>query len=110
ILAHMDTARATAILDGAPREPRTPYTVTDLDLILDDLELIRKRGYASSDQQTLLGDISIAAPVRDHHDRVVAAVNIALPTPRWSLDQAQQAFAPIVMETARAISKVLGRA
>ncbi|WP_137389982.1 IclR family transcriptional regulator [Rhodoligotrophos defluvii] len=110
MLAFMPQERAVAVLEGAPRQARTPYTVTDLDSILADLELIRQRGYAFSDQETYLGDISVAAPVRDHHGQVVAAVNVALATPRWSMDQARQAFAPIVMETARAISKVLGGA
>jgi len=108
MLAFMPRERALSIIEGAPREARTPHTVTDLDAILADLELTRQRGYAFSDQQAFVGDISIAAPVRDHRGEVVAAVNVALPTPRWSMDQAREAFAPVVMETARAISKVLG--
>lgn len=108
MLAFMPSDQALSVLEGARREPRTPYTVTDLAAILADLDVIRQRGYAISDQQAYVGDISIAAPVRNHREQVVAAVNIALPTPRWTVQQAEQTFAPIVMETARAISKVLG--
>ena len=63
---------------------------------------------AISVAQTFVGDISVASPVRDHAGRVLAAVNIAVPHPRWSLTAVEQELSPAVIETARAISKALG--
>jgi IclR family pca regulon transcriptional regulator len=108
MLAFMPTSEAQAVLARSALRPLTPYTLTDQKRIVAALAEIRTRGYALSDQETYLGDLSTAAPVRDHDGRVRAAVNIAVPTPRWSLAQMEQELTPIVVETARAISKALG--
>lgn len=109
MLAQLPDARVKGILDRSRREPRTPFTQTGRDTILALLPEIRRKGYALSNQESYVGDLSAAAPVLNHHGEVVAAVNIAVPTPRWTIEQLEQKLAPVVVETARAISKSLGR-
>lgn len=55
----------------------------------------------------MVTDISIAAPLFDEYGHVVAAVNIAVPFPRWELEAARSELAPKVLETAKVISGVL---
>lgn len=108
MLAQLPPERARAILERSQIERRTPYTITDIGEIVASLDKVRQARYALSDQETFVGDISVAASVIDHNGAVLAAVNIAVPAPRWSADQAERELAPIVIETARAITKARG--
>jgi len=107
ILAHLDEARARSILEAEPRRPRTAYTITDLDSILERLQRIRRSGFETALQECFPGDLSVAAPVFGHDGQVVAAVNIAVPTPRWTEDALVSELAAVVVDTARAISGAL---
>lgn len=109
MLSQLAEPVAAGILDRCERVQRTPYTRTDRNEILALLPEIRRKGYALSNQETFVGDLSVASPVLNHRGEVLAAVNIAVPTPRWSIEQLENEFAPVVVETARAISKSLGR-
>lgn len=108
MLAQMDEAAVSDILDRSNLVARTPHTETDRGRLLQLLRRIREQGYAISNQETFIGDISTAAPITNHNGQVVAAVNIAVPAPRWSPRQVERKLTPIVIETARAISKALG--
>ena len=74
------------------------------------LEDVRQRGYAIAEQETYLGDMSVAAPVLDASGRPVAAVNIAVPTTRWNVADCRRTLVPMVLETARVISAEIGAA
>ena len=108
MLAWLPHEQARDILERSDRRQRTEFTVTDIDEILVRLDEIRRVGYAFSNQETFVGDISVAAPVRDHQGTVLAAVNIAVPYPRWSPERVKAELVPPAIETARAISKTLG--
>ena len=107
ILSRMDEAQALAHLKAARRTAMTPRTVTDLGGLLHCLDEARKLGYALNDQEAFLGDISIAAPLLDREGRPLAALNIAVPAPRWELDQVLSKLVPQLKDTARAIDKEL---
>ena len=109
MLSQMAPADAEAILARSDLVARTPFTETAPARIMTRVAEARRLGYALSNQESYVGDISVASPVCDHAGRVLAAVNIAVPHPRWSLAAVEQDLAPIVIETARAISKALGR-
>ncbi len=65
-------------------------------------------GFAVNDQETFVGDISIAAPVLDQGGRPLGAVNIAVPFPRWTRTRAVADLAPLVVATARQVSREFG--
>lgn len=104
MLAHLDDATVQDVLTANPRRARTPHTITDLVTIRNRLHKIRAQGFEIALQECFLGDLSVAAPVFHHDGSVVAAVNIAVASPRWSEDMLLQKLAPIVVDTARAIS------
>ncbi|MBR8167921.1 helix-turn-helix domain-containing protein [Burkholderia cenocepacia] len=72
------------------------------------LATVREQGFALSDQETFLGDISVAAPVFDESGNVLAAINIAVPSPRWNVERVQEELAPFVVETAHKVSVAMG--
>jgi IclR family transcriptional regulator, pca regulon regulatory protein len=108
ILAHMPAEQAFDILRRSKRPKLTPFTKTEIDAILDELTAIRRDGFAIANQETFLGDISTAAPVFDGAGEVVGAVNIAVPTSRWSLDEVRRRLSPLIRSTAASISSANG--
>lgn len=108
MLAGLPQEEAVDIIARSERTRRTEFTITDPDEINHQLAVIRTKGYAISNQETFVGDLSVAAPVRNHGGQVVAAVNIAVPHPRWSVERAEETLPAVVIETARAITKTLG--
>ena len=81
----------------------TPRSIDDLESLRAALARTRDRGYALNDAETEPGVWSVAAPVRDHSGRVVAALNMPCPVNRLSEDRRSQIIAG-VREAARALS------
>jgi IclR family KDG regulon transcriptional repressor len=87
--------------------PRTPKTITSPEKFVRELAAIRQRGCAVEDEESEIGMISIAAPIRDDSGEVVAAVGIAGPVTRLS-KKAVAAVMPHVIATADLVSTRLG--
>ncbi len=107
ILAAMDEAQALAILKASRRSAMTPHTVTDLAGLQARLQQARELGYALNDQESFVGDISVAAPLLDGAGAPVGAINIAVPWPRWQLDDVLARLVPPLLRTAAAIQKAV---
>lgn len=108
MLAQFDETQALSRLAAAKRKPMTVHTVTDLPGLRRALSEVRRLGYALNDQEAFVGDISVAAPLCDRAGKVVGALNIAVPSPRWKVDDVRRKLAPQVVATARAIAAELG--
>ncbi len=108
MLAFMEDSEASWILQKSDIKAYTPYTVTDQAKITAMFEDIRRDGYFISDQEAFVGDISVAAPIFNFAGRVIGAVNIAVPTPRWTVQKVQKQLMPVAVRTARDISAAMG--
>jgi len=111
LLSRLPHEVARALLERGRRISYTPSTIVDMDALMGELEFARRHGYARADSEFYQGDITISAPVLDAADTPVGAVNISVPSSRWSYDEAQAVFGPQVIETAHAIraSRNIGR-
>jgi IclR family pca regulon transcriptional regulator len=105
ILSRMDVAARREILRATPMEPVTPYTETDARILLSKIEEAAEQGFAIVMNQTLAGDISVAAPITDHEGYPIAAINIAVPTTRWTVERAREQLVPHVQLAATSISQ-----
>lgn len=85
----------------------TPHTLTTLPALQRDYAKIRKRGYALDNEELQLFVRCVAAPIRNASGRVFAGISVSGPADRMTADLQQQ-LAPIVVETAAAISRHLG--
>lgn len=108
ILAHLDPVQARDVLAKSQLRPRTPTTCTDPDEIMNICARTRALGYCLTNQEAFVGDISVSAPVFGEGNQVIAAVNIAVPWPRWSVERVEHELAPIVVGAAAAISQAMG--
>lgn len=105
-LSQWPDAQAQPWLERMPRPARTRATLTQVGDILARLQRCRDTGYATNCEELFLGDMGIAAPVLNLRGQVVGAVHVAPPTSRWRMDDAQARLAPLVVECARAISRL----
>src|SRR5499433_2464585 len=87
--------------------PRTPKTITAPDRFQKALATVRQRGCAIEDEESELGMVCVAAPIRDDAGEVVAAVGIAGPATRLS-KRSVATIIPHVIATADQVSSRLG--
>jgi DNA-binding IclR family transcriptional regulator len=108
MLSALPEAEAAALIQGADRTPLTPDTLSDPAAILGRLREARRLGYALIDGEVLPGEMALGAPVFDYAGTAVAAVSIVVPRSRAAADRVHRQLAPMVVETARSISRTLG--
>jgi DNA-binding IclR family transcriptional regulator len=100
----------TDVCDSALRQELsryTPYTQVNRGSLERTLQHVRERGFATDQQEMLLGMVCVAAPVRDPcSGRVLAAVSVSA----HASTEAVRKLSPKVVNTAAAISQQLGSA
>lgn len=87
---------------------RGPRAIREEKAFIADVTRIRRRGWVMQDEELEYGLRSVAAPVHDRTESVSAAVNIAVPATRWSVDELVERFLPALLDSARSISSSLG--
>ena len=77
---------------------QTEWTITDPEKIRVRIAEARRDGFAIGSQQSLPEEISTAAPVLNSEGRAIAAVQIPVYMPNWTVEKAREKIAPLVME------------
>jgi IclR family transcriptional regulator, pca regulon regulatory protein len=103
MMAHLPPPEVDAILAASDLVKHTPHTIADPKAIRERLAKIRHNGYAHTEEEFFLGDISTAAAVRDARGRVIAGVNVAVAKHRWN-EGDERKIADLVISAATAIS------
>jgi DNA-binding IclR family transcriptional regulator len=83
---------------GLPAE--TENTITDSDALFEELETIRKRGFAVSVGERMRGAQSISTTVYDDSNDDIGALSLTTPVGSISKSQIQEQYAEIVMDLA----------
>lgn len=86
----------------------TPRTITDRETLLTHLKGVLETGYATDDEEAEVGVRSVAAPVCDHNQEVVAALTVLGPATRLSDERIETLLAPLVARCAETVSRGLG--
>lgn len=85
----------------------TPHTISDRDALLNELALVRERGYAVDDEEHSIGIRCVGAPIRNLSGRVFAAISVSGPARRIP-DSRIPELGELVVHYADAISAQLG--
>lgn len=85
----------------------TERTVTDRIAFVQRLDRIRELGYATDHGESTIGVQCLAAPVLDINARVVAAMSVSVPEPRFTEDRIPELFS-VLVSGARQLSTRLG--
>jgi DNA-binding IclR family transcriptional regulator len=106
LLAGLDDEGVHDLL-APPLERRTENTETDPRALVEQLRLIRRRGYAVDEVENEDGVRCIAAPIRDHTGAVVAGLSVSAPAYRFSTEDVHR-LAPEVLRVTADLSRRLG--
>jgi IclR family KDG regulon transcriptional repressor len=106
LLAYAPAELQAEVLAGK-LERFTPETIVDPKRLGVLLERIRHQGYNVSHGDLDPGAFSVAAPLRDHAGRVVAAISVAGPQSRLTADL-EKLYVRMIVDVADEISSRLG--
>ncbi|WP_121743024.1 IclR family transcriptional regulator [Natronorubrum halophilum] len=87
MLASMPEPRVRDIIDQWGLPATTDRTITDESALCDELESVRRRGYAVNDEELIAGYRSVGASVTNPDGEVVGAFSIGGPTYRMAVDE-----------------------
>ena len=104
-LASLPLGERERILKASDRVAYTPHTVTKLGELMELCAEAAANGYAYAESQYYAGDLNVGAAILDARGEAIGAVSISAPSTRWSLAQMREELAPLVMETARQLSR-----
>ncbi len=85
----------------------TSHTVVDKDELRRRLELIRRQGWALSEQQLEMNYRGVAVPLYDHKDQLVAAMSVTMPMQNEGSEDAVKRVLPVLQDTARSMRPLL---
>lgn len=103
MLAHMPEDRVEEIVDD-DLVAVTPQTVTDPDVLYDQLERIREQGYAVDEGERIAGMVCIAAPILDKSDRIRGSICVCGPQSR--LDESRREEIAEIVQRAANVTQV----
>lgn len=107
LLAYLPAAEQAEALEHINLHPVTCKTITDKELLLQELKVIREQGWATSFGERIEGVSCLALPVFDRQMRVVASLSILGPYIRLPKEQLMSHL-NVMKETADGISSRLG--
>jgi DNA-binding IclR family transcriptional regulator len=82
ILAYLPDETRSRIIDGVQFIPYTEKTKASKEALIEEIQLIRKKGYALDDEEVSVGVCCIAAPIYNHRGEVKSSIGISGPSAR----------------------------
>jgi len=103
LVAFADDATRRQLVEELELEPLTDLSITDRDAFRAEIELVRKRGYATMDEENELGMRAVAVPVFNSQGSAFASLATAVPVFRMSME-ALVALVPLLQSAAAELS------
>lgn len=107
VLAQLDRDEARMLLERQERHPLTPHTTTSVERLLDELDLVRARGFAVDDLENEPDLRCVGAAILDRQGAPQYAISIAGPATRVTPEATVEMGAEL-REVAAAVSAALG--
>ncbi len=98
ILAHLSDDEVDKIWNESKVVSRTKNTITALDELKRQLEMIRENGYAVDDEENESGVMCVGASIIDYADKVVGAFSVSVPMIRMDTNRLKSISA-LVLKT-----------
>ncbi len=107
ILASLQPDQLKRFLDRSGVKPSTPKSITEIPVLMREIEEVRRTGIAIDDGEFNLEVRCLAVPVEDFTGKIVGALGISAPI--WRLSrQAMQSRAKIVQKAAGRLGREFG--
>jgi DNA-binding IclR family transcriptional regulator len=104
----MDRQQQMDLLSGSEMKRFTASTITDPEVLINELDKVAQKGYAIDNQEHDAGVIEIAAPVFDSCGIVIGALSILGPEMRFASSRIEIELLPLVCKSASQLSNVFG--
>lgn len=109
LLAGLTSPELAVFYDRVKLEKRTERTVSTMVALKDVIDASRRQGWALVDQELEMGLRSIAVPVRNRRNEVIAALNVSTHEGRTSIETMRTRFLPVLLDAAQNISASLSQ-
>jgi DNA-binding IclR family transcriptional regulator len=106
-LAYYDALELEKLYSGEFRKI-TPNTLGNFDELKDELDEIKRIGYAIDNEEYELGVRCVGAPIKDFMGNVIAGISVSAPSERMDMEYVREVVAPTVVEAAKVLSKKFG--
>lgn len=107
ILAFLPASEVIKVIERKGLSKHTDKTITDKEVLINQLAAIREQGYAAEFEENEPGINCIAAPIFDYSGKVVAAVSISGPAMRMTSETMNE-LKDNLMDIGKKISTRLG--
>lgn len=104
ILSTRPASVRNALIDSWPVHQFTPQTTLDRDAIRHSIDEAELRGYAQTQDQMILNQTGIAAPIKGTDGVAFAAVQCSVSSHLWSKERIKEEIQPYITEAASAIA------
>lgn len=116
IPVHCSSMGKSLLAFGAPNGPDdlgqlafdqvTENSIASLDQLMAELDKVRKRGFSTDDEESILGVSCIGAPILDASGKAAAAIAVQAPTARITPDRSSR-LSERIREVASEVASVM---
>jgi len=107
-LSHMAPQKRHHVLDKIGLPTVTEHTITDMNVLEQELLKVKENGYAFEDQELRKGVRRVAAPIYDFRNELAGCIGIAATLFSFDLED-RESLGRMVVDTARRISERMGK-
>jgi DNA-binding IclR family transcriptional regulator len=100
LLAALPLSHVTKILDRWGLPALTDQTITDREDLMNELETVAERGYATNEEESTKGLCAIGVAIRGRNEEVVGAISVSGPTHRMKGDVFESEIPDMLLGTA----------
>lgn len=102
LISEMTREEIIKIIGDGPYEQYTSKTISSIDQLMGDIELIRRRGFSTDEEEFSAGLTCISVPIRDYRNEIVAAISLSGATIRMTESKLNE-----IQEELRAVTRKL---
>ncbi|WP_426609515.1 IclR family transcriptional regulator [Bradyrhizobium sp. McL0616] len=106
MLAHLARDEQIRRLDARPRVKLSERTLTDLDALLDRLDLVKRKGHAVSDGENAYGLRTLATPILDAQGFVIAGLSVTVDAMRMDMPTFREEALPRLMQVTSQVQEL----
>jgi IclR family pca regulon transcriptional regulator len=104
LLSRLNPNEARRLLLESDLQKYTERTVTDIDELLQRLELARRMNYAICDREYNLNIIGIGAPLVDFAGHAIGSISMAVSPRDYNIAKVKKTLVPMMLKAANTIS------
>jgi IclR family KDG regulon transcriptional repressor len=107
LLSDMPQDTLDEYLSTVKMKPFTPNTITNSEVLKQELQQIREQGWASDNEEHEMGTLCIGSPIKDYSGKVVAAMSVSWPLFRFNPEE-QERITKSILKACTSLSHLLG--